>query len=75
MDLTLVIASLSKYKIYEYNSERPIVFVEAKDPDEACFKAVHNLLRMILKQDDTEEARLFCKEIKSDIRVIKATAE
>ena len=75
LDLTLVIARLSKYDLYEYNSERPIIFVEAYDPDEACFKSVHRLMHMILKKEDTAEARMLCKEIKSDIRVIKATAK
>ena len=70
MDLSIVIPQIREYRIYEYNSEHPIIFVEAKDPDEACFKATHRLLQMILKQKDTSETRDLCKEIKKDIVVI-----
>jgi len=75
LDLTLVIARLSKYNIYEYNSELPIIFVEAYDPDEACFKSVHKLMHLILKKEDTVESRILCKDIKADIRVIRATVK
>jgi hypothetical protein len=75
MDLSIVIPQIREYRIYEYNSEKPIIFVEAKDPDEACFKATHRLLQMILKQKDTSETRDLCKEIKKDIVVTKVSTK
>ncbi len=73
--MTLVISRLRKYRLGEYNTNQPIVFVEANDPDGACFKAVHKLIRMILDQDDSAKARLLCKDIKPDIRIIKAAVK
>ena len=70
MDLSLVINEIVKFRLYQYNSMFPIIFVEASNPDEACFKATYNLLQMILTQDGSVEARLLCREIKNDIRVI-----
>jgi len=72
LDLSLVISRLKAFKLREYNSAFPIVFVEAKSPDDACFKVVYNLLKMILDQDDSVEARLLCRNIRKDIRVLKA---
>lgn len=72
LDLSLVISRLKAFQLMEYNSAFPIVFVEANNPDDACFKAVYTLIQMILKQDDTVETRILCRNIKRDIRVIKA---
>ena len=49
MVLTLVIPRLKKYELEDYNSSTPIIFVEAKDPDDACYKAMHKLAQKILK--------------------------
>jgi hypothetical protein len=75
LDLSLVISRLKKYRLYEYNYNAPIIFVEADDPDGACFKATHQLFKLILGQDDSAEARLLCKEIKKDIRVMSAAVK
>ena len=75
LDLTLVMPRLKGFKLKEYNSNFPIVFVEAKSPDDACFKSVYVLINGILKQDDSVETRLLCRSIKEDIRIIKVRAE
>ena len=49
MVLTLVMPRLKKYTLEDYNSSTPIIFVEAKDPDDACYKAMHKLASKILK--------------------------
>ena len=71
MDLSLVMPRLRKIRLGEYNSERPIIFVEAKDPDEACYLAYHRLAEIILKQDSSTSSSLFVKEIFHDIRIKK----
>ena len=71
MDLSLVIARLTKFKTGVYNSSCPIVFVEAPDPDEACYKAMYNLMRKIVGQDPTNETLKLCKDLVHDIRITK----
>ena len=73
--MSMVVSRLKKYRIYEYNSEYPIIFVEADDPDGACYTAIYKLLKLVLEQDDSKEARKLCKEIKQDIRIISAAAK
>ena len=51
MDLELVISRLRKFRLKEYNSSFPIVFVDAKDPDDACYTAIYNLGSSVLSQD------------------------
>ena len=63
MILTMVIPRLKKYKLDDYNSSTPIIFVEAKDPDDACFKAMHKLAAKILKEDHSVETLNFIKDI------------
>jgi len=72
MDLSLVMSRLRKYSLGEYNSTFPIVFVEARNPDDACHIAVKNLISKLISQDGSPEGAKLCTEIKRDIRVIKA---
>jgi hypothetical protein len=69
--LQLVISRLKKFDLKQYNSERPIIFVEANNPDEACYRAIYNLTSIILKQDDSKATIELLKEIMYDVRVIK----
>ena len=75
LDLSLVITVIIKFKIQEYNSPFPIVFVEAGDPDEACFLATSGLMKTILNQDSSIETRILCREIRHDIRVLRAVCQ
>lgn len=71
MDLTCVINRLKQYELQEYNNIAPIIFVEAKDPDHACYLSVHNLASKILKKDHSIESIEFTKEIMNDVRIHK----
>lgn len=66
-----VLARLKKYNLENYNSVRPIIFVEAKDPDEACYKATHRLTNILLKKDHSIESIEFIKDIINDVRILK----
>ena len=72
MDLTLIIYQLTKFDLKEYNTAFPIVFVQASDPDGACYKAIYKLIQMILKQDNSLETATLCRRLKNDSRIIKA---
>ena len=71
MDLSLVISRLKHFELHEYNSEKPILFVEAKSPDDACHKAYFKLVALILKQEHTKETILLTNEILHDISITK----
>jgi len=75
LDLTLVINRLKKFALKEFNSTTPIVFIEAKSPDDACFRAIYKLIKIILDHDDSIQTRLLCREIKHDVKIIKVMAE
>ena len=64
MDLSLAINRLKEFELHEYNSERPIIFVEAKSPDDACHQAYYRLATIILKQDcNTKKLHHLIEEI------------
>ena len=71
MDLSNIISELSTFKLYEYNTPDPIVFIEAENADDACYQATYNLIGIILKQDMSKENRLYCKDLINEIRVTK----
>tara|TARA_A100001515_G_scaffold102170_1_gene82904 strand:- start:3557 stop:3808 length:252 start_codon:yes stop_codon:yes gene_type:complete len=71
MDLSFVIARLKKFNLKEYSDQFPTIFVEAKDPDEACYLAYFQLVEILLKQDDSKETSLLTKDILHDILIRK----
>jgi hypothetical protein len=75
LDLTLVINRLKKFTLKEFNSTTPIVFIEAKSPDDACFKAIYKLIKILLDHDDSMQTRLLCREIKHDVKITKVIVE
>ena len=73
MDLSLAINRLKNFDLHEYNSQRPIVFVEADSPDEACHEAYNKLASIILKQDCTKKTASFVQELFHDISILKVS--
>jgi hypothetical protein len=72
MCLQMAIPRLKSFDLKEYAATRPILFVEAHNPDEACHKVMSSLISLILSQDDSLETKLLCKDIINDVRVITA---
>ena len=38
VDMTLILPRLKKFRLKEFNTANPIIFVEANDPDGACYE-------------------------------------
>jgi|DEB19_MinimDraft_3_1074340.scaffolds.fasta_scaffold82819_2 hypothetical protein len=71
LNLKLVLPRLKKFKLHEYNSENPIIFVQASDPDEACYRAIFNLAGLIFRQDDSRETISLFNDLQYEIFIIK----
>tara|TARA_R100000008_G_scaffold19812_1_gene10223 strand:- start:491 stop:751 length:261 start_codon:yes stop_codon:yes gene_type:complete len=71
MDLSLVLHRLKQFRLYEYQSLYPIIFVESFDPDGACHKAFYTLASIILKQDSSNETSELIKDVMFDISIRK----
>ena len=71
MDLSLVMPRLKRFNLGEYSSNFPTIFVDARDPDEACHLAYYKLVEILLKQDDSPETSALAKDILYDITVRK----
>jgi len=69
MDLSLVIPRLKRFKLGEYSSNFPTIFVEARDPDEACHLAYYRLVEIMLKQDGSPATSSLAKDILLDITI------
>lgn len=70
-DLSLVVARLKKFRLGEFNSSYPMIFVDATDPDDACYRGHCKLVETLLKQNGSKETALLIKEIMHDVKIKK----
>lgn len=71
LDMTLVLARLKKFQLGEFNNKSPIIFIEARDPDDACYFVSCKFSEMLLKQDESVKTAQLIKSLQSDIRITK----
>tara|TARA_B100000085_G_scaffold283901_1_gene315635 strand:- start:2812 stop:3060 length:249 start_codon:yes stop_codon:yes gene_type:complete len=71
--VTLDLADLQKdlefFKLGKFKLPFCMVFVEAKNPDDACRKVVIELINKIMNQDCSTGSRVLCQKIKRLIRI------
>ena len=69
----MVLSRLKHIQLYEYNDKRPIIFVKADNPDEACHLAYVGLEKLISKSSSkTKKTTVFIEEIFEDVRILRA---
>ena len=48
-----------------------LYFLDAENPDDACFILYRRVIHAIMKEDDSIETRILCRKIRRDMRVDK----
>lgn len=71
VDMLLILARLKKFRLKEYNQNKAILFIEAEDPDDACYKAYLNLSAIVLQQEKSVEVAIMLRELKNDFKIMK----
>jgi|LakMenE18May11ns_1017448.scaffolds.fasta_scaffold8810999_1 hypothetical protein len=71
IDLADVHSELRKYLLREYSLPYSLIFVEADDPDDACYLVLYKLIKILMDQDPSIKTRILCKKIKKTIRIDK----
>lgn len=71
IDLLNLQKCLSKYTLREYSIPFSIYFIEAANPDDACYEIMKRLMKIVLKQDNTIEGRIVCRKIRRHMRIDK----
>lgn len=71
MDISKIVSLLKKFSLGEFQHPFPIIFIEAKDPDEACHIAYLRFVETILKQNDSEETSKLLQDILFNVRVTR----
>ena len=74
-NLTAVLQRLVQFRLNEFNHGYPDIFVEAADPDEACYLAYCKFSETLLKQKPSDKIALFIKDIENDITIIKVVCK
>ena len=71
LDTSRILEQLKDFKLYEFKDETPIIFVEAPDPDEACYMTMCKFAEILLKQDESNETALLLYDVFFKLRIIK----
>lgn len=62
---------LKKVGIHRYKQESTHIFVQADDPDEACFIALAKLAQQMLEENNTAAVKDSIKNLRHMVRVVK----
>lgn len=65
---------LRKFVLREYSLPYSLIFVEADDPDDACYLVLYRLMKLIMDQDPSIETRILCRKLKKYMRIDKITS-
>lgn len=71
LDMTYVLGRLKKFQLREFKVQFPILFIEAKDPDDACYFTMCKFSELLLKQKESVETAQLIKTLQNDIRITK----
>lgn len=74
IDLVDVHMQLRKFVLREYSLPYSLIFVEADDPDDACYLVLYRLMKLIMDQDPSIETRILCRKLKKYMRIDKITS-
>ncbi len=71
LDISNVFSRIRHLFLKSYNSPFPTIFVNADDPDDACFVVLNDLIKIIMKQNPSIDMRIACVEIRRKSRIDK----
>lgn len=69
--MTNILGRLKRFNLGEFNSQFPILFIEADDPDWACYCVFCKFSETLLRQDESIETAQLCKSLNHDMRITK----
>ena len=65
---------LQDLDLREYNKPFMLKFIEAENPDDACYNILERIITEILSEKDTLEVRVLCRKIRRYLRIDKIEA-
>lgn len=74
-DLTMVLPRLLQFNLHEFNHQYPSIFIEAPDPDEACYLAYCKFSETLFRQDSSKSTANLIKQLEYEIRITKVACK
>ena len=71
IDITDLYLDLKEFHLKEYPIPYLTLFIEADDPDDACYTIIQRLIQDVLRRDTSIITRIFCRSIRKLIRFDK----
>jgi len=71
LDMTLILPRLKNFRLGEFNHEYPYIFIEADNPDDACYLAYCKFSEVLLKQDESTETAMLIKDVFNGLKIRK----
>jgi hypothetical protein len=75
VDMLMVLSRLKAFNLYEFNHPDTIIFLEAKNADDACYRLSCKFSELLLKQDESIETAELIKELVHDIRITEVVCK
>lgn len=71
IDMSDLQSDLKQFLLREFSLPFCLIFIEADDPDDACYELLNRLMKLILSQKNTIETRIICRKIRKYLRIDK----
>jgi hypothetical protein len=71
----MVLPRLLQFNLQEFNHEYPSIFIEAPDPDEACYLSYCKFSETLLRQNSSDKTAKLIKTIEHEIRITKVVCK
>jgi len=71
IDLSDLYLELVDLDMREFTQPFMLVFIEAENPDDACFEVISRIIQIILNNGKTIENRILCRKLKNKLRIEK----
>lgn len=76
IDISNILNELIQHNInlYEYSKPFNLIFIEAQNPDDACYLALYRLMSLIMRNNCSVEHRILCRKARKYLRIDKVFA-
>lgn len=71
IDLSDLQTELKNFVLREFSLPFCLIFIEADDPDDACYELLHRLQSSLITQQNNIETRIICRKIRKYMRIDK----
>ena len=74
IDLADLYIQIKELDLKDYNQPFMLKFIEAENPDDACYVVLHRIIQEILETETSIKSRILCRKIRRFLRIERIEA-